>query len=1650
MTNQPNPGQEPEPSRDRRSRPFLLRRTTIAVSTILITGAVGGYWWGRMFVYERLAPLVEKNLSESLKRPVKLGRVEAFSLNSLRVGASSIPATPNDPDQVTVESVEVEFNPIQLLLTRQLNLDITLIEPDAYIEQNQDGLWLSTAIEEEEARGPVRTEIQTLRLQDANLVLVPYPKPGARRLPVRISQADGTVRFFDRNERITYEATGQSATGGEIALEGETLRSQDLTNIEIQFQNQLASEVDRLVKLPVNLLSGRLSGNVGLQLRPNEKQPVLNGTARFNNVTLSIPQVPQRFSQAQGGLQFRNGIIRLDNVRTFYGKIPIVANGDIDPQDAFNLTARMLPVDLATVISTLNLELPFPARGRAVADLRLTGPIQKPVLSGTARTLGRSQLDRVALRSASAQFALNTAASALNIRNVRATPVAGGTVTGNGAVKLGDRGGLVLDFQAQNVPGDAIARDYGANLSGITIGQVDAQAQIFGTPENLQTVVRWQAPQATYPARGEVVVAGGNTLLRNTVLNVAGGTVAARGQLANGRWQAFVEASQIQLDRFSPELRGLFSTVDEIALSGTLDSFSPSNIRANGKVFFSEGIALVEQPLTAAIRWNGDRLVVENATTPNFAAGAPGVQAEGTIAVQLEGAGAPAIAGLNLDVQARGYDLQDLPFQLPNNIQLAGTADFVGEVTGSLTNLNVVGTQGRNSLALRNFALNGNRFESPLRGNLAYRTGRGLDLNVQGRQDVIALRTDANNQPIAFNIRQGENVASGRQQDGVLIVNSNSFSLGLLSNFAGGSGVAIPPIAGNLRTEGLRVNLADQSVSGRIEIDNLLIDPLGRRIADGENRYSTPLVGSLQGGRFVGDIDYRNGVATLSNGELQQGIIQNREFVVTSRFLVDGSFTAGADPKVNATLTIAEGSRIQDVFRTVQLYDVNDVMALFEMDAPIADDVDPRILEPVPAGLPDASLSVQLRRLAEVEALLERQRQQRQDAAIPALSELTGLISGTASVSGSLRSGLEFQADFDGKNWQWGPYTFEEVAIDIGEESGFADGALSLLPLRFQFDDAVLSFSGQVGAGQQSAQVRLENLPVDALERFISPEQLGALPVDIRGNVNAIATISGTLSSPQVIGEVQLADAVLNNKQVEQARGSFQFIDDRLDFGSRVLVEGPEPVIARGNIPIPLPFTTAQPTNDINLQLNVRNEGLAVLNLFSPQVSWVSGNAQVQLAIDGTLFQPVARGFAQFQNATIAVQALAADDPNDRLLTNINGKATFEGGVIRVQEFQGDYPRGGLVKAQGVLPLTSIDDLQANDTPLTVVLDNIALNLRGLYEGGVNGGIVVTGTAFSPRIGGEIRLANGQILLPDQGTTAANGGGNGGEGGADQSEVEFNNLRLVLGDRIRVTQQPILNFVADGTLTINGSINDIRPNGVINLRAGQVNLFTTQFVLERGYPQIAEFIPQQGLDPNLNVRLIASVPEVTRSRLPSEALPSEILDNPAPTSSLGALQTIRIQARIDDAPASQLADNLELTSSPARSEEEIISLLGGGFVATLGRGTDSTLGLANLAGSALLTNIQGLIGNTLGLSEFRLFPTLIPSDEARGESALGLAAEAGIDITENLSFSVLRILTADRPTQFGLRYRLSDKVRVRSYTDLSGDSGAIVEYESRF
>jgi len=127
-----------------------------------------------------------------------------------------------------------------------------------------------------------------------------------------------------------------------------------------------------------------------------------------------------------------------------------------------------------------------------------------------------------------------------------------------------------------------------------------------------------------------------------------------------------------------------------------------------------------------------------------------------------------------------------------------------------------------------------------------------------------------------------------------------------------------------------------------------------------------------------------------------------------------------------------------------------------------------------------------------------------------------------------------------------------------------------------------------------------------------------------------------------------------------------------------------------------------------------------------------------------------------------------------------------------------------------------------------------------------------------------------------------------------------------------------------------------------------------------------------------------------------------------------------------------------------------VALVGGNFINSLGSGGNAPLAIASVAGSALLGDFQNLIANTIGLTDFRIFPTTVLSNTNARSSTLAIAGEVGFDVTRNLSVSLLQILTVQEPTQFSVRYRLNDNILLRGTTNLEGESRAVIEYERRF
>ena len=1801
----------PEPTPTRRKNTFW-KRAALPLGVLTIAG-IGGVLWARKFIYDDIVPIVETALQEQLNRPVKLGKVQGFSLSSLRLGKSEIPTTATDSDHVEIDAIDVGFNLWESLQKKKLKIKVDLVNPVAFIEEDKPGVWIGTEItppkEDDPNSGDV--EVSEVKLSNATLELLPIAKEKQPRRSVKYQKVNTTVEVFDRGKQLKINSEGESAVQGIFKVSAEIWNRSTNTkespkpttdkltdkpiagkpatlrldiNGEVRTQKMLLSEFDRLARLPVNIESGELNSNLNLQIRADEKYPSLKGTATFRDISAKAPGVAYGLSKVDGDLRFEGRQIVLEKSKAVVGKeITVQTTGKIDFEKGLDLTSKTGSVEIPKLLKTFDIKTPVAIAGAIITEVNIKGPLETPRISGQVKstnviTIATPKSDKpqpdIRLTSAQTRFTIDSNSKKLGITDLSVLPELGGSITGTGTIALAKPESIDLQLQATGFNGDKIAKLYnGGTALPVALGILGANITISGSPTNPKTLVAWNAPGAKYPASGEIAIVGETVTLQNTIAQVEGGIARIKGTVVNGLLALNVKTDGIPLKPFSPELRGNFSS--DLDVTGTIATLSAETVRVSGSTQFSEGVAIINDPIVAQIEWTGKQLNIKEAT-------APGLSVNGSIFASL--GEKPEVTGLDLNVKTQGISLASLPAQLPKNVRVSGTTDFDGKITGTPTSPTV-----RGNIALNALQVNDVKFD-PLSGNIFYASNQGVDVNLVGRRDRIAAKLDRTFQPISVNlqrndgtidaVRSGEgfNVAMRRLDLGEL----NGFGLEkpltqLLAQTGAAEEIGAPTLGGQLNGN-LSLNLKSQRLqAGNIQIDRLrlgnfraasltanlnnvssqslasadvvMLQPelnskfnaqsiraniQNVNLASGAISGATIEVNAPQAIGFTAlQIQANLGAGNLKTGQngtvrvtqpkvgLGQAEDFNAAFFVSSTQLnlqkstlrlplVDdrgrrtgevatvalrgtvNNFLQG-DPKIEAQLDVVDG-QIQDILRTAQLFQISDLQRSTAL--PLYDSA--ADVQPSAIGNANAPVIQQLKRFAEINQIIAQTAETRSNTLIPTSLDIRGRFNGTINVAGSLSRPDRLTASFKlaAKTLEWRPYasyltTTSENTLETNPnrllkaenavlEGGIENGVLSIRPFLLKSGDTTIRLSsvriGQVE--QQSGQLKVENLPIESIQSFFPyPFNIGGQPIALAGNLNGTVSLSGPPNKPNFIGAVNLTNGTLNDQPLQSAVGAFNYEDGRLKFQNTIVANSSEPIKIVGELPYDLDLPTGKIVSadrSINVTGRVKDEGLSLLNLLGQPIAWEGGKGQLNFDISSAPSQPLkVQGELILDGAKIKAQALPES------LTNVRGRVVADFSGVHVENLRGEFSRGQVVAngsipvfgftppelpeepvvqkdaaGNAIVPLTAVSPVVAagprKNQPLIVDLQRLAINLKGLYEGGVNGRMVVGGNAFDPKIGGNVTLTDGRILLSDPipETVAPGSNGNG------RAAFELKNLKLRLGDNIRVVRAPVLNFVAKGDLDVTGPIDRLQPSGRIDLESGQVNLFTTQFVLARGYRNFAEFRPELGLDPNLNVRLTTSVPEVTRTRIPTNNISSEINESLNLAGNIGGVQTIRIQASVQG-PASLLTQNLELKSSPGRSRTEIVSLLGGGFVNTLGRGDDATLGIANFAGSALLTNVQGVIGNAIGLSEFRLFPTLI-GNGTTGTSTLGLAAEAGVDILRTadgvpiVSATVLRILTASQATQFGLRYRINEQLIFRGSTDFSGDNRAVFEFETRF
>ncbi|MFM7428082.1 MAG: hypothetical protein ACKO7W_24310, partial [Elainella sp.] len=784
-------------------------------------------------------------------------------------------------------------------------------------------------------------------------------------------------------------------------------------------------------------------------------------------------------------------------------------------------------------------------------DLRLTGPFENPVLSGSAQMAKPIQFDRLKIADLKGSFSLALAEDHLLIPELRLTPEVGGAITAQVEGWL-EEDDADIKLEVSQLPADQIARLYQLDLP--QLGPLNAQTQVKIVDDQPSLTTHWQLTQGRYPAQGRISLDQDILRLQQTAVQIGDGRLTAEAELKQGRWQASLESSRVPLNQVGANLPGRLE--GQMQLAGSAENFSLEAIQASGRAdlllqqgtvsadlaaqqgdwqaqirgsgvplrtfaanlpgavggqvelkgrlakldlaatqaegnLLAEGLGWLPAPLQADFAWTGDRIQLKKATAEN-------IDLNGWVTPGLQDGRITGIQSLDLNVNAKDYDLAALPIAPSLPIKTRGLINLQGKITGTPDQPQIDSQIQVDRLALQEFQF------QPLRGSFQSQPDRQLALNLQGPSDRIALTLDSTYRPTAFAVQLDGAMAQGKLHGDQLLAQIRSFALEKLD---------LAPVAALGKLRGL--------LAADLTVDLSQPQPTATAVLNvtqlGMGRINAVPLAQHQTDRFSGTVRYRPDQIALQNGELYLG---------SSRYQLAGQL----DSQTNAwqSQIAVEQGQFQDL---MTLLSPGDLQALLQQTGYGAGGAT------LPAGL-----------------------------TLPTLADLAQL-QGRFSALATLRSapgGLQTQLTLQGEDWRLADYGIGRLSITNAQYDGHtltlpdvqASGFSLALAGKPQAFGGQFGFTGQVTSDAWQGQLQLNQV---ALPQF---QQAFNLPVTMQGQIHAHASLSGRPSQPNLIGELHLDQVNIQDRAIEATRVGFSYADQKFQLESWQAIPSPQPAAA--------------------------------------------------------------------------------------------------------------------------------------------------------------------------------------------------------------------------------------------------------------------------------------------------------------------------------------------------------------------------------------------------------------------------------------------------------------------------------------------------------
>ncbi|KAK4535231.1 hypothetical protein CDCA_CDCA04G1256 [Cyanidium caldarium] len=1473
--------------------------------------------------------MVASAATASVGRDVRLGRVRRLLPRvGLAFGRTQVTEQGTAPSGTLGEvRVRLALEPLRWLMQRGgARVCVEIDRARVRVQQRRAGQWdfglpeapaavhgKADTATSTSAAPPVTLHSLSLHHSQAWLQSVGAGEYDYGRESHRLVGIHGDIHFSGRMDTAKGVLRGRHGHCGTMNAALDLSLTAGTATVQLELAAVPSRTVASLVNLPLLCERGVVYGNTSLVFRPGAAAPEMSGAGRLEGVSMRIAPDAPVFRDLTGRLRFDDTVVILEGPSGFYGSLPVTMVGTIDVVREYNVIGFVRRVEVNEALETFKVESAMPVRGSLKAEVRMYGPLERPIIDGTATLIGGDcAVDKVPVAQVLAEFQFDPAAMRLEVSRIE------GRIRGSGSHQgtLLGRGRAVLRMP----PSTTTDTDGGGGGGGSSAAAGDDDdlfkraarlRELDGTRDGMywEVLVRdvavgdllqWYAP------RNQVETA---SVVDPVALMSVHAVIA--GPLQNALLRADWRAMGVAPPGFTE------ADVEAAVAASTGDSTNP----------FGHASGTMVMPLSGNAA-SGQRLDLD--------VDIRGVDARRVYWTEALPPGPRALLSTRFEASARLVHRPGAPVEL-----LAADEHRSGSGASVLERAHA-------RLDVRRLQLNDFQYAPRMHGQVQYNTRAGFSLvAVPYREEEEVPGGSSSPSPLT---PEAPGHLPGRPEYWVEVRADPTFRQELVARLCCGRFAVDASLRHGthalLRAENVplaELTSADFPLSGMADV-NASLDLQAQR-GSGSFALRQLVFDTFRCDAFRGDVHWLDRTLYVPSSVLLQG---------ASEYRVDGMLARGdsaSPPSWRVRVAIPSG-------------DVADLVAL----ANTADDARLRKRIQLNWSLPEHMTlmekmwwfqdQLEANRAEEEREALEARRAATAAAAERQLSllDLRGTYHGVAVASNS-SDALWF--DLQGEDWRLGPHALGAMRACGSLKAGSLQ--LERLSLENATTGASLTAEALLRAdGAVNGAMTVRRLPM----ALVQSSMMG--PVTLDGTLSAEARLDGSVTAPALSGDVRWHRARINDRALRNTRARLRCENARCQFvasagvgpspeeeglqgilrkalGRRASDDGGDDAVQlplgpdfwqhtsppdrsdrvlrlQGTVPLNLAhplqrlsledwsslarllpldmqqlLTDGEGSNALDVRMSIGQEALTLLSALWPQSPLSGGRADWWARVSGSVSAPQVAARVRLANARLWPVELT--DP----VENLSGEAELRDGLLAFKSCSAVL-NGRTLSLHGTLPWSDADVVpkpaaaaaaegaRDSPSPLTFTVENAVLRVRDRYNGRLSCRLIATGSVREPILSGTVSMYGGAIVtLPGKNAPRkpdrahyTSGAGTASPPAEPENpfqplleqgfpDVRFRQLRVALGRNLRFIFPFVFNFGIQGDVRVDGRLSDLRPSGTVQIRDGSVNALGNRMRVSRLGENVVTFVPRKEagrspLDPLVTLTLSESARYSVRIR----------------------------------------------------------------------------------------------------------------------------------------------------------------------------------------